>query len=49
MPTIIDQMYEDHRLLHDLLAGMNEVSLVSDSDNKLKKVLLVSAGELLRT
>jgi len=44
MATIIDKMYEDHKLLHNVLLEHKEVSLASDSDNKLKKVLLVSAA-----
>lgn len=44
MATIIDKMYADHKLLHDVLIAHQEVSLASDSDNKLKKVLLVSAA-----
>ncbi|HXM59333.1 MAG TPA: HEPN domain-containing protein [Terriglobales bacterium] len=44
MATIIDKMYADHKALHDLLTGLNETSLASDADNKLKKVLLVSAA-----
>ncbi len=44
MATIIDKMYADHKALHDLLTGLRETSLASDADNKLKKVLLVSAA-----
>lgn len=44
MATIIDKMYADHKALHDCLTGLNETSLASDADNKLKKVLLVSAA-----
>jgi hypothetical protein len=44
MPTIIDKMFEDHKALLDLLASQKEISLASDADNKLKKVLLLSAA-----
>src|SRR5580765_2815848 len=44
MPTVIDTMYEDHAALRSVLTAHNEISLASDAENKLKKVLLISAA-----
>ena len=42
--TIIDKMYEDHKALVETLRVHKEISLASDADNHLKKILLLSAA-----
>jgi hypothetical protein len=44
MPTVIDTMFHDHAALRDVLTRHNEISLASDAENKLKKILLISAA-----
>lgn len=42
--NIIDTLYEENRVMLKYLEDRNEVSLKNEADNKLKKVLILSAA-----
>jgi len=47
--TIIDKLYEDNTSVLSHLLGANEISMYSDLDGKLKKVLVMSAASYFET
>ena len=47
--TIIDKLYSDNASILTLLFQLEEISMYSDLDDKLKKVLVMSAASLFET
>ena len=49
MPTLIDALYAQNREAIEIISRVNEVSIASDIDNKLKKHLIMAAASYFET
>lgn len=49
MSTLIDRLYDENTAILDFIKSKDEPSLHSDADNKLKKILIMSAASYFET